>query len=44
MVKELEVAEGSVEKVKVVGNSVKVVFKDNEVAEKAEKKVKEEKK
>ena len=31
--KELGVAEGSIEKVKVVGNRVKMVMKDNEVAE-----------
>ena len=43
VVKELEVAEGSVEKVKVVGNRVKVVFKDNEVAEEVEKKIRNEK-
>ena len=43
VIKELEVAEGSVENVKVVGNRVKVVFKDNEVAEEVEKKIREEK-
>ena len=43
VVKELEVAEGSVDKVKVVGNRVKVVFKSNEVAEGAEKRVREKK-
>ena len=43
VVKELEVAEGCVENVKVVGNRVKVVFKDNEVAERVEKKIVEKK-
>ena len=41
VVKELEVAEGSVDKVKVVGNRVKVVFKDNEVVEEVEKKIRD---
>ena len=41
--KELGVAEGCVDKVKVVGNRVKVVFKDNEVAEKVAEKIKDEK-
>ena len=41
VVRELEVAEGSVDKVKVVGNRVKVVFKDNEVAEEVEKKIRD---
>ena len=41
VVKELGVAEGSVDKVKVVGNRVKVVFKDNEVAEKVVEKIKD---
>ena len=43
VVKELEVAEESVEKVKVIGNRVKVVFKDNEVAGGVEKRMKENK-
>jgi len=37
--KELGVAEGSIEGVKVLGNRVKIVMKDREVAEKVEKKV-----
>ena len=41
VIRELEVAEGSVDKVKVVGNRIKVVFKDNEVAEGVEEKIKE---
>ena len=44
VVKELNVAEGSVEKVKVVGNRVKVVFKNNEVVEKVEERVRKGKK
>ena len=43
VVKELGVAEGSVDKVKVVGNRVKVVFKDNEVAERVVEKIESEK-
>ena len=43
VVKELEVAKGSVEKVKVNGNRIKVVFKDNVVAEGVEKRIKEDK-
>ena len=45
IIKELKVAEGSVDKVnlKVVGNRIKVVFKDNEVAEGVEEKIKEKK-
>ena len=43
VIRELEVAEGSVDKVKVVGNRIKVVFKDNEVAEGVEEKIKEKK-
>ena len=43
VIKELDVAEGCVDNVKVVGNRVKVVFKDNEVAEKVEEKIKGEK-
>ena len=43
VVKELEVTEESVEKVKVVGNRVRVVFRDNEVAEGVEKRIKEKK-
>ena len=39
--KELGVAEGSIDKVKVVGNRVKMVMKDNEVAEVVQKKIEE---
>ena len=37
--KELGVAEGSIEKVKVMGNRVKMVMKDNEVAEVVQEKI-----
>ena len=39
--KELGVAEGSIDKVKVVGNRVKMVMKDNEVVEVVQKKIEE---
>ena len=42
--KELGVTEGSIDKVKVVGNRVKMVMKDNEVAEVVQKKIEEEEK
>ena len=41
--KELGVAEGSIDKVKVVGNRVKMVMKDNGVAEVVQKKIEENK-
>ena len=41
--KELGVAEGSIDRVKVVGNRVKMVMKDNEVAEVVQKKIEENK-
>ena len=37
--KELGVAEGCIDKVKVIGNRVKMVMKDNEVAEEVQKKI-----
>ena len=37
--RELGVAEGSIDKVKIVGNRVKMVMKDNEVAEEVQKKI-----
>ena len=39
--KELEVAEGSIDKIKVLGNRVKMVIKDKEVAGKVQEKVEE---
>ena len=41
--KELGVAEGSIDRVKVIGNRVKMVMKDNEVAEVIQKKIEENK-
>ena len=41
--KELGVAEGSIDKVKVIGNRVKMVMKDNEVAEVVQRKIEENK-
>ena len=41
MAKELGVAEGSINKMKVVGNRVKMIIKDNGVAEVVQKKIEE---